>query len=103
MPIQSDAERNPAILTCFNLPGPMLQEFHLLLVELDPIKYGKLEHHHSVSIYCTDLIDLVLLQKLRLQENAQTSCKQFASIVRIGRLSEHVALRHLPIFGSAHV
>ena len=64
-PIQSDAEQNPAILTCLNPPRPFPLAFHLLPVELGPILYRSPERRHSVSVYRIDLIDLVQLLKLR--------------------------------------
>ena len=58
-PIQFD-------MTCTNPPGPFPEVFHLRLTELGPILYRNPEHHHSVSVYWIDLIDIFQLQKLRL-------------------------------------
>ena len=54
-PILSDAEQNPAILTCFHLPGPFLLVFHLLLIELGPIVCRNLERHHPPNVFWTNL------------------------------------------------
>ena len=66
-PIQSEAEQNPEILT--NPPGPFPKVFHLRLTELRPILSRIPEHHHSVSVYWIDLMNLVQLHKLQWVEN----------------------------------
>ena len=49
-------------------------------------------HLDCVSVYRIDLMDLVQRHKLRFLESSHRSCKQSAFLVRIGRISEHVAL-----------
>ena len=48
-----------------------------------------------------NLMDLVQLHKLEWPEDAHRLCLQSAFLVRIGRLSEHAAIRHLLFSGSA--
>ena len=99
-PIQSDAKQNPVILTCVNPPRPFLWVLHLLLTELGPILCRNLERYRPLSVYRVDLIDLVQLHELQWPENAHGSCTQPAFLVRFGRLSEHIALRHILFFGN---
>ena len=100
--ILSEVDRSPATSFCTNLPGHSREVIRLFLIDFGPILYRNLERRHSVSKYGTDLIGLQLHHKLRWLENARGSCEQFVSLVRIGCISEHVALRHLLFFGSAH-
>ena len=102
MPRRSDAEQNLVISTRTILPGSHLKAYHLLIIELDPIQRRNLGRRHFVSLHWINLIDLVLLHEHRLLENAHRSCKQSLFFVRIGRLFEHAAPRHLLFFGSAH-
>ena len=88
---ESEAEQNPAILTWKNPPGSHRNAFRSLIIELDPIEGRNLGRRHSVSENWTNLRVLVLRHKLRLHENARRSCKQFVSLVRIGRTFQHVA------------
>ena len=90
-PRESEADQNPAILTWKNPPGSHRNAFRSPIIELGPIERRNLGRRHSVSVYWTNLRVLVLLHKLRLHENARRSCKQFVSLVRIGRIFQHVA------------
>ena len=78
-PIQSDAAQNPALLTCIILPGPFLLVFRLLTKELDAIVHRNPGRRRSVDVFWTDLTILVLLHKLRLDENARRSQKNRSS------------------------
>ena len=49
-PIQSGAEQDPAILTCFKLPRPSPSIFHELPTELGRFLSRNLERHYSVSV-----------------------------------------------------
>ena len=60
----------------------------------DPILHRNPEHRHCVSVFWTNLTGPVQLHKLQWLENAHRSCMQFASLLRIGRICERVALRH---------
>ena len=82
---RSEAEQSIVILTCTILPGSHLKAYHLLIIELIPIERRNLGHHHSVNVFCTSLRVLVPLQRLRLHGDARGSCKQFVSLLRIGR------------------
>ena len=95
LPRRAEAEQSPVILTCTILPGSHRKAYRLLIIELDPIERRNLGHRHSVNVFRTSL-------KLWLHGNARRSCKQFVFLVRIGRLSEHVAPRHLLLSRSAH-
>ena len=86
-PRRSEAEQNPAILTCTILPGSHLWEFRSLIIELCPIERRNLGRRHSVSVFWTNL--RVFVPLLWLHRNARRSWKQFVSLVRIGRVSEH--------------
>ena len=101
MPIQSETEQNPASL--------MSTSSRIISVGVSFADSGAWSHRTSKSwssSFCkrrvTKRTDLELLHKLRLHENAHRSSKQFASLVRIGRIFEHGALRHLLFFGSAY-
>ena len=50
-PIQCEAERNPVILTCINLPGLSKKVFHLLLIDIGTISCRNLARHHFASVY----------------------------------------------------
>ena len=98
-PRQSEAEQSPAILTCTILSGSHLNACRLFIMKLDPIERRSLQHCHSAKVFWTNLRVLVPVQKLRLHGNARRSCPQSVSLVRIGRIFEHAALRHLLFCG----
>ena len=63
-----------------------------------PWSRRSLGRRHSAKVHWTSLRVLVPLHKPRLHGNTHRSCKQFVSLVRIGRIFEHAALRQLLFF-----
>ena len=63
------------------------RRFGTLTSPLQPVDRMPWGHHHPGRV-------LVLFHRLRLHGNARRSCKQFVSLVRIGRTFELAALRH---------
>ena len=74
--------------------------FSLTANKAYPIWRRNLGRRYSVNLWWTNLRVLVPLHELRLHGNTHGSCTQLLLVVRIGRTSEHAALRHLLFFGS---
>ena len=99
-PTQSEVEQNSVILTCTILPGSHLRAFRSLIIVHDPIWRRNLGRRRSVNSKRSILRVLVQLHRLQLHGNTHRSCTQFVFLVRIGRVFEHAALRHLLFFGN---
>ena len=93
-PTQSVTEQNPLFLTSTILPGPYPKVVHLLIIVPDTIWHRKSWTSHSGDEKWTSVRVLVPIHKLWVHENAHRSCTKSVLLVRIGRIFEHVALRH---------
>ena len=96
-PRLSEPEQNPVILT-------------FTLCEGSYLKACRWRSHRTSKSWTSSFCKRILNKsespctayKLWLDENAHRSCQQFVSSVRVGRVFERVALRHLLFFGSEH-
>ena len=100
MPSQCDVVRISVILTCTILRGSGLKAFHSLIFVHDPISHRNHGHRHSAKSYWPNRRVPVVLHTLQLHGNTRRSCTQFVFLVRIGRIVDLVALRHLLFSGS---